>query len=510
MKKSVLLVLTGIVTGNAMASESPQHLQVDTTSGTIQGSADSGVRAWLGIPFAQPPVGELRWQPPQPAKKWQGVKNTTQYGKDCLQRAFDQDAAPSGVGFSEDCLTVNVWRPDNSQNKLPVMVWIYGGGFVNGGASPNVYSGKAFAREGVVFVSFNYRVGRFGFFAHPALADAPLRGNYGLMDQLAALKWVQENIAHFGGDASNVTVFGESAGGMSVNTLLTTPLSNGLFQKAIIQSGSGRHNLMPGQSWQQAEQYGIRFAEKNGIKGNDAHALAALRQLPADKVVDGLNMANMFNDTYSGPLTDGKIITGEPEDFYNRNTFSKVPLMVGANVYEVGFPTVVHTMDEALSEFKGADKQQAAKVFAGLSPQDTAAIIAQYKLMNEPARFVAKTWARNNLPVWSYTFGYVAESMRSTWKDAHHASEIPYVFNTLSARFGTATTDNDHAVAKVMNQYWVNFARTGNPNGKGLPEWQRYHATADNVLFVPKQGAAEIKTVKEPRHEWLNMVEKIN
>lgn len=186
--------------------------EVSVTDGRILGSEHQGVDAFKGIPFAAPPVGALRWQPPQPVTAWQGVRPAKDYGKDCLQEPFPGDAAPLGVGFSEDCLTLNVWRPTNASGKLPVMVWIYGGGFVNGGSSPAVYAGDTFARQGVVFVSFNYRVGHFGFFAHPALANDPLRGNYGLMDQLAALKWVKNNIANFKGDPDNVTLFGESAG----------------------------------------------------------------------------------------------------------------------------------------------------------------------------------------------------------------------------------------------------------------------------------------------------------
>lgn len=223
------------------------------------------------------------------------------------------------------------------------MVWIYGGGFVNGGSSPEVYSGEEFARQGVVFVSFNYRVGRFGFFAHPTLADQPLRGNYGVMDQIAALEWIQRNIAAFNGDAQNVTLFGESAGGFSVGTLLTTDLANGLFHKAIIQSGGGRHNIMPYQGWHKAEQAGLAFAQANGISGKDENALAALRRIPADKVVNGLNMAISPAD-YSGPMIDGKLIIGEPQDRYRQGAFQRVPLIIGATDADIGFPRGVNSM----------------------------------------------------------------------------------------------------------------------------------------------------------------------
>ncbi len=233
------------------------------------------------------------------------------------------------------------------------MVWIYGGGFVNGGASPEVYSGLEFARQGVVFVSFNYRVGRFGFFAHPALADQPLRGNYGLMDQIAALKWVQKNITAFHGDPQNVTLFGESAGGFAVGSLLTSELSQGLFQKAIIQSGSGRHNLTPNQSWQKAEQAGLAFASANGISGHDAKALTALRQIPAEKVVNGLNMATMSTPDYSGPMFDGKAIAAEPQDSYRQGHFSARAANDWRNGCRYRLPTESRHTRRCCSRFPG-------------------------------------------------------------------------------------------------------------------------------------------------------------
>ena len=216
-----------------LSATDPARVRIDT--GEVQGALSDGVVAFKGIPFALPPVRELRWRAPQPVKPWSGVREATKFGADCAQEPFPGDAAPLGVPSDEDCLYVNVWTPaKRASGKLPVMVWIYGGGFVNGGSSPPVYDGTPFAKDGVVLVSFNYRLGHFGFFAHPALsaeqAGAPL-GNYGLMDQVAALKWVQKNVAAFGGDPKNVTIFGESAGGISVHALMTSPLASGLFQK---------------------------------------------------------------------------------------------------------------------------------------------------------------------------------------------------------------------------------------------------------------------------------------
>ncbi|MGY5955654.1 carboxylesterase/lipase family protein [Kosakonia sp. BK9b] len=509
-KQLMPLLLSGAMAIISAAQAAEPPLQVTLAGGVISGTKLDGTRAWLGIPYAKPPTGDRRWQPPQDVEPWHGVKETRHYGDDCLQKPFEGDAAPSGVGFSEDCLTINVWRPDEESDHLPVMVWIYGGGYVNGGSSPAVYSGQAFARQGIVFVSFNYRVGRFGFFAHPALAGESLRGNYGLMDQLAALRWVQQNIQAFGGDKNNVTLFGESAGGMSIHSLLTTPLSRGLFQKAIIESGSGRHNKTANQSWQQAEHYGVAFAAKNGISATDASALASLRQLPAAKLVDGLNMATVPDGTYSGPMIDGKIIQEEPQQRYDRGDFIQVPLLVGVNSWEIGFPPAVTTLDEALKPFPEEAASRAQQAFAGLTPQVAAMRIAQYKLMTEPARYVARVWAKNSLPVWSYRFAYVADSMKNSWGEAPHASEIPYVFDTMAARFGQAVTPEDQRVADIMHRYWVNFAKTGNPNAADLPNWEPYDTQKDNLLSIPPQGAAAITMMPDPLRERLDLIEAIN
>lgn len=500
-----LLLLMAAASQSALANVP----QVTLDSGRIAGTSAQGVDAFKGIPFAAPPIGDLRWQPPQPVKSWTDIRPAVAYGKDCMQEPFPGDAAPLGVGFSEDCLSINVWRPANVKGPLPVMVWIYGGGFVNGGSSPDVYSGQEFARQDIVFVSFNYRVGRFGFFAHPALANQPLRGNYALMDQIAALKWVQKNIPAFNGDPQNVTLFGESAGGFAVGSLLTTDLAKGLFQKAIIESGSGRHNMVPQQHWQKAEQAGIAFAKANGISGNDEKALAALRRIPAERVVNGLNMATMMSADYSGPMIDGKLITGEPQDLYRQRAFQHVPLMIGATDADIGFPPEVATLDEAIAVFADNDRQKAIQAYHGMSPQAVATAISSDSFMVEPARFVARIWEKASLPVWQFRFGYVAESMRTQWPAAVHASEIPYVFNTLAARYGENVTPQDQAVAQQTHQYWVNFARTGNPNAVGLPAWNAYNSQQDNILMIPATGAEHTKELADPWKARLDLIETL-
>jgi len=513
----------------AFAASGPQ-VTIDT--GTLQGITQPGTAAvhsntdaFKGIPFAAPPVGDLRWKAPQSVPAWSGIRMATQYGHDCMQKPFPSDAAPLGTQPAEDCLVLNVWRPANLKAgaKKPVMVWIYGGGYVNGGASPSVYDGSEFARNGIVFVSFNYRVGRFGFFAHPALTQEDpdgLHGNYGLMDQIAALQWVKRNITAFGGDPDNVTLFGESAGGRSVHVMLTSPLSQHLFQRAIIESGGGRSSVLGFRYLNRdlaglpsAETIGLKFAEKHGIHGTDRHALARLRALPAETVTDGLNMMTMNDPTYAGPIVDGKLITTDPANTYKAGAGMNVPLMVGATNNDFGFPPVRKTMQEALSPF-GADRyEQALKAYnpdGAYSPQEVAQFIASDQTMIEPARFAAIHAAKQSQPTYAFRFSYVADSMLKEWSaGAVHASEIPYVFNTVSARYGQNLTAADAAMAQQVHQYWVNFAKTGNPNGPGLPQWSRYQPDSDQILEFAAQGADQTITRADPWKARLDLVSSI-
>lgn len=456
---------------------------VTIETGKLEGRVSDGVLSFKEIPYAAPPVGNLRWRPPQPAAKWSGVRSATAYGHDCMQLPFPSDAAPLGTTPAEDCLVLNVWVPEHHTGELPVLVWIYGGGFVNGGSSPAVYDGSQFAKRGLVFVSFNYRIGRFGFFAHPALTKESkddLLGDYGYMDQIAAMKWVQRNIRTFGGDPHQVTVFGESAGGGSVHMLMTSALSIGLFQRAVVESGGGRA-LMPSTGLHEGkggrpsgEEIGEAFAKKNGVTGDDAAALKKLRALPADKIVGGLNMASMgpAADTYSGPMIDGKVVTNTPEILYGEGKYQHVPMIVGANSMDIGFSRA-RNMDELFAPF-GADAEVAKKAYDAAGTENTAALIrkvAADQMMIEPARFVAQTLSSGGDPVWEYRFAYVATSMRSQWPGAPHATEIPFVFDTVKAKYGAQLSAEDESIARQTNAYWANFAMTGNPNGSGLPNW---------------------------------------
>ena len=513
---AVALALSATVA--VQAAPAPDRVAVE--SGQLQGVVRDGVVAFKGIPFAAPPVGDLRWRPPHPVANWTGVRDASAYGADCMQEPFPSDAAPLGTTPAEDCLVLNVWRPaDAKARKLPVMVWIYGGGFVNGGSSPAVYAGDAFARRGVILVSFNYRVGRFGFFAHPALsaesAGGPL-GNYGFMDQIAALKWVQRNIAEFGGDPGNVTLFGESAGGFSVHTLMTTPAAKGLFHKTIIQSGGGRSSIVPGRRVSggaggppSGESIGLAFATSVGVRGEDAAALAALRALPAEKVVSGLNMMTMFNPTYAGPMIDGQIVVDEPEKVYRTGGGMRIPVMTGATDMDIGF-SQARTIDDVFAQFGEERKALARSAYDPAGSGDVRRVggtAASDRMMVEPARFIARTFSSQGTPAYVFRFSYVAESMRKEWPGAPHATDIPFAFDTVKAKYEAALTPADARTADAANAYWTAFAKTGDPNGPGRPHWPAYDPARDVILdFTPAgpQARKDPWKVRLDLAQWAN------
>ncbi len=512
----ISLMTSALMSTVTVASAQSATPPVGIEGGSVTGIVDKTVVAFKGIPFAAPPVGPLRWQAPQPVKAWSGVHAANAFGHDCMQLPFPSDAAPLGTTPAEDCLVLNIWRPAGASpgsraKARPVVVWIYGGGFVNGGSSPAVYDGAAFARQDVLFVSFNYRLGRFGFFAHPALSAAnegPL-GNYGLLDQIAALKWVRANIAKFGGDPTRVTLMGESAGGSSVLNLMASPMAKGLFQQAISMSGGGR-KLVGGVALRttspgvvSAEEMGVNFAQTVGIVGTDAKALAALRALPAEQVRGDINLANrgpIDKPTYvGGPIVDGRIVIGTTDGAMRAGTAMRIPMMVGSTSADIGFFT--EKSKEALFAAFGP---QAAAVRAAYDPAGTAALsavgpeVARDRLMVEPARFVAQQTQRAGQPAFLYRFGYVAESMRTDWPGAPHATDIPYFFDTVAAKYGAALTAQDASAGKLANAYVVNFIRKGDPNGAGLPAWSAFDTAKDNVQILGAQGSAEnvIDTMK--------------
>lgn len=477
--------------------------QAETSAGAVRGTVESEVEVFKGIPFAAPPVGELRWRAPQPVAPWQGVRDATRFGHDCMRPAADPAFEPS-----EDCLTLNVWRPTGAaKRKLPVLVWIHGGAFVSGSNVPPEASGAAFARDGVIFVAPNYRLGRFGFFAHPALSverpEEP-KGNYGYLDQIAALKWVQRNIAAFGGDPENVTIMGASAGGESVLALAASPLARGLFERVIAQSGGGRTQLLGAQmlsadteAHPSAEKIGLAFATSVGVNGSDAGALEKLRALPAEKVAGNLTALGMLflgeRSRFSGPIVDGRIVTAQPAEALK--SAPPLPIIVGADEADLGLNRAPDK-DASFAAFGPL----AAEARAAYDPAGTATLdevngmIGRDRTMIEPARLVARTAAAKGAPAWLFRFSYVAESLRDKpIKGAEHSSEVVYAFDTLGALLGDKVTATDAAVASTMHRYWVNFARTGDPNGTGLPAWIPVTTAADPLLDFQPDGRAVIK-----------------
>jgi len=499
------------------ASAPMNDTQVTIANGTIEGVKDDDILVFKGIPYAKPPVGENRWRSPQPVSDWDGVKATTDYGNDCAQKPFPSDAAPLGKEPAEDCLYVNVWAPQPGEGKRPVVVWIHGGGYVNGGASPATYDGSEFARAGVVFVSFNYRLGRFGFFAHPALSAAkegPL-GNYGFEDQIAAMKWVQENVEAFGGDASQVTIMGESAGGGSVHNLMQTPGARGTFQRAIIMSGGGRslmgeRYLDKGSNGQPSlEQIGVNFAEKHGIEGTGPEALAALRALPEEQVVDGLNLMALFMPqggvvTYGGPVNDGEIVQGATQTMLEEGKVAKVPVMVGTTSQDIGFANFPDK--DALFASFGEFAQAARDAYdpdGSADLQTLVASVGQDFTMQEPARFVAQQMTQMDENAYLYRYDYVAEGVRDG-KGTPHAAEIPFFFKTEDVKY-PEFTEKDAAAADLVFSYVVSFIENGDPNVTRLPEWKPYDGEQHNMMHFNMD--AEAVHGQDPWAERLNAVQ---
>jgi para-nitrobenzyl esterase len=480
---------------------------VTVEAGRLDGRLKDGVQVFRGVPYAAAPVGPLRWRPPQPAPAWTGVRPATQFGADCLQHPLPKFIDPgSGQPMSEDCLYLNVWAPAGGGSH-PVMVWIHGGGFTIGSGAMAATDGAALARKGVVVVTLNYRLGRFGFFAHPALtADHPQEavGNYALMDQIAALAWVRRNIAAFGGDPTNVTVFGESAGGGSVLALMGSPAARGLFHKAIVQSGGGRDALpsldRAGPDAPAGYAAGEGFAAKVGLKAPDA---AALRAVPADKVLGDLNFLNNRNRTdYSGMMIDGRVVKDSPSAIFGRGEQAPVPLVIGFTSQELGGAKAFagDWIKQAAARF-GPKDSALRKLYdpaggdEGLSNDFLSDLV-----FAEPARFLARAHARAGHSTFLYQFSYVAEAKRTPTSGARHATEVPYVFDTVPATDPKATTQ-DRGAAAVISAYWVTFASDGRPTGEAI--WPAYEPTADTLLDFTAAGAVPLSGRTRERLDFL-------
>jgi len=507
------------------ASSNDNGPVIKIADGSLKGIVKDGVASFKGIPYAAPPVGEFRWRPPQPVIAWKDVKDATKDCASCIQRAWPGSTEKQ----SEDCLFLNVWAPAsaNEKSKLPVMVWIHGGAFVAGSGSGPGSAGDAFAKNGVILVTINYRLGRLGHFAFPALSKEhpeEFKGSYAYMDEIAALKWVQQNIAAFGGDKNNVTIFGFSAGGVSVHSLLTIPAAKGLFHKAISESGGGRDGILTGRPIRKdnadslypvsAETIGINFARKHKIEGTGEAALAQLRALSAEEILDG----GQENDSagikiYSGPILDGKLVVETAESAYKAGRQAQVPLMIGSCSAEVGGPFISNaTSKQALFAGFGELENEAKAAFDPNGDKEFAEVQTKfntYWVWGEPARMTARAFTSKGNQAYVYQFGYVPVAARQMSRyGAGHGSEVSFVFNTLHARWGAPAeaTAEEKELARIMNAYWTNFAKTGNPNGSGLPAWPLYNIQKDEMLDIDIDGKPAGKP--DPRKLKFDVIEK--
>ncbi len=460
---------------------------VKVRQGEAQGVVADGVAIFKGLPFAAPPVGDLRWRAPQLAPKWSGLRAANAFSSPCAQ--------------SEDCLYLNVYEPADAKrsSKLPVMVWIHGGAFLFGSGS--AYDGSQFARQGVVVVTVNYRLGRAGWFAHPALtAENPkgLLGNYGLMDQVAALNWVADNIREFGGNPKNVTIFGESAGAISVNYLMLAPQAKWLFNKALSESGFGRLTARPIGS---VEQSGVTFAEKAGIHGRDAAAAKALRALPWSELT--ANVAGIGAAEQILPMADGKMITGSAADGFAKGMEAHVPYLLGGNSDEASLTRRGLNPEERFASIK--ERREA--FIAAYDPDktgDAARIIARLVTdtsISEPDRDLARLHAKHGNATYVYYFSYTPAAQRAASFGLAHGGELAYVFNTPR---GAPFDEEGKAVASAANRYWAQFAKTGDPDSAGGPPWPKFEAADEFVMEFPASGVPiTAKHFQKDRLDWV-------
>lgn len=446
---------------------------IKTDRGLVQGVPEGDLVVYKGLPFAAPPTGELRWQAPQTAKAWAGVKSLDHFSPRCMQQQMYPSNAPAEP-MSEDCLYLNLWVPPHPPGKkLPVMVWIYGGGLDGGSGSTPLYAGDVLAQQGVIVVTFNYRLGVFGFLAYPELAlESPTHttGNYGLLDQIAALRWVHRNIAAFGGDPSRVTVFGQSSGSISISALSVSPLAKGLFRYAIGESGGlfEPMNLSPNLTENGAEQDGLAFAKRA-----EASSMAALRRMPAEAL-----MKVPFTPAI---IIDGSVINEPPIDAYRQGRITPSAFMIGSNqnegvIFLRGKKVTPRNFDRVL----GNDFPSWAIKLAAPSPGNTpATAYAAAAKFEGDVRFHWDMWtwaratSRDGKPVYLYRFDHPTPCApeEGCIEATRHGDEMPYVFghdleHTWSAQ--------DHELSQLMVRCWTHFAETGSPNGCGLPDWTTY------------------------------------
>jgi para-nitrobenzyl esterase len=466
----------------------------------------AGVRSFKGIPFAAPPVGALRWRAPQPVKTWQGERSAAEFGPKCMQTARLGNIDPLNPRMSEDCLYLNIWTAAKSaDDRLPVMVWIYGGSFNVGAGSEPWYDGANLAKKGVIVVTLNYRVDVFGFLSHPELtaeSNDHASGNYGLMDQMAALGWVKHNIAAFGGDPGQVTIFGESAGSLSVSALMASPLGRGLFQRAIGESGAV---LYPDKSpyalapLAKAEQSGVKFADILSVR-----SIAELRAKPAEELLDAAAKNSSVLTRSRLPNIDGYVLPANATEIFAKGQQSEVPLLAGSNADEgtlfaarAQTPTP-ESYTEQVRKFFGDAAEAVLKLYPGDTPEQARSSFAALlgdQLISYPTWLWDELQARSGkAPTYRYLFELRPPAPELSLTPlaaagAFHSAEIVYVFDNLQVR-DWPWRPEDRRLAEIVSSYWVNFAKSGNPNGPGLPDWPAYTGPDGTVMRLAEQSGA--------------------
>jgi para-nitrobenzyl esterase len=486
-KKIVFIVFILVLSFNFLTA---QLDTVKTTNGLVAGNSHDEISIFKGIPFAAAPIGTLRWKAPQPAASWKGIRQCTAFSASPIQSTpapflcWSEEFIAPPEPLSEDCLYLNVWTgAKNEKESRPVLVWIYGGGFVSGSAACAIYDGEEMAKRGIVFVSINYRVGAFGFMAHPELSKEQnnASGNYGILDQVAALKWVQKNIAAFGGDPSRVTIAGQSAGSMSVNSLIASPLATGLFSGAILQSGGLLGSRSPA-PLKEAEAIGAELQKKTGAINIDE-----LRRKTAEEILNASQSLGMMR---MGLTLDGYVL---PKDFFNhfkQGKHNNVPLMIGwvtGDALLFGKPdiTAVKFVQQAKEKY-GVKADEYLKIFSANTDEEAQQNQGRLALLSFaafPAHLLA---GYNNQPTFLYQVTHVPTDKPGFPNyGAFHTSEVPYALHTLHL-WQRPWQQHDYDVQQLMSSYWIQFIKTGSPNRKGLPQWQQYNKATGAILEIDK------------------------